>query len=324
MHNDSELAELQTVSVNEHFDHEEEDFTPWLAENIGLLEHGDLLNIPLEVQQKEASIGSYRADIIAQDPEADRKIVIENQFGETDHKHLGQALAYTAGTEADIVVWIAEYFTEEHISVLRWLNNRTDKEAAFFGIEVSLKRIEDSPYAPAFTAVERPDKWSNRVLAKNLSDTERMQIQFWNEYADRARERGTPQLAGSSPSKGASHTVRIGHSSVYIRPTARFDINKLIAIIRWTDAETTFSGINQEQFEQALQDAVVQHDPAYFDADVLDELRWDEAEEGESYDHIRLHKDDVDLHQQDKWAEYHDWLLEAAQLYEEALHEVLE
>lgn len=324
MHDDPELAELQTVSVNEYFDHEEEDFTPWLAENIGLLENDDLLNIPLEVQQTEASIGRYRADIIAQDPEADRRIVIENQFGETDHTHLGQALAYTAGTEADIVVWIAEYFTDEHISVLRWLNNRTDQEAAFFGIKVSLKRIEDSPYAPAFTAVERPDKWSNRVRARNLSDTERIQQQFWTEYADRARERGTPQLAGSSPSEGASHAVRIGHSGVYIRPTARFNSNKLIAIIRWTDAETTFGGINQERFKQALQDAVVQYNLEYFDADTLDELQWDEAEEGKSYDHIRLYKDDVDLHQQNKWDESHDWLLEAAQLYEEALHEVLE
>jgi predicted TIM-barrel fold metal-dependent hydrolase len=132
MDEDSELAELKSVSVNEYFDHEEKDFTPWLAENISLLEHDDLLNIPLEVQQREASVGRYRADIVARDPETDRTVVIENQFGETDHTHLGQSLVYTAGMEADIVVWIAENFTDEHASVLRWLNDRTDEEAAFF------------------------------------------------------------------------------------------------------------------------------------------------------------------------------------------------
>lgn len=324
MNEDSELAELVTVSVNEYFDNEEEEFTPWLAENISLLEHDDLLNIPLEVQQREASVGRYRADIIAQDPETDRMIVIENQFGETDHTHLGQALVYTAGTDADIVVWIAEEFTDEHISVLRWLNNRTDEEAAFFAIEISLNQIGDSPYAPAFTAVERPDEWSNRVRTENLSDTGRMQLQFWNEYADRAQERGTPQLAGTSPSDGASHSIHIGHSGVYIRPTARFISNELVAMIRFTSGDTTFGGINQERFKQEIQDEVAGHDLTYFDEDISDMLEWDVAEEGKKYDHIRLYRNDVDFEQRENWEEYHDWLLEAAQLYENTLNRILE
>jgi hypothetical protein len=323
MDKDSELAELKTVSVNEYFDHEEKDFTPWLAENISLLEHDDLLNIPLEVQQREASVGRYRADIVARDPETDRTVVIENQFGETDHTHLGQSLVYTAGMEADIVVWIAENFTDEHASVLRWLNDRTDEEAAFFGIQVGLRQIEDSPYAPEFTAFQRPDEWSNRVRSENLSDTERKQLQFWNGYVERAREQSLPQLTGSSPSDGASHAVRIGHGGVYIRPTARFGRNELIAMIRFTESDETFGGINPERFEQVLQNTVNEHDLTYFDAEISDQLLWDEAEEGKTYDHIRLYRDDTDLENEEKWSSYHDWLLEAAQLYEIALDEVL-
>lgn len=324
MDENPDLAELQTVSINEYFEHEEQDFTPWLARNIDLLSGDDLLNIPLEVQQTEASVGRYQADIIADDPETDRTIVIENQFGETDHTHLGQSLVYTAGRAADVVVWIAEEFTSEHISVFRWLNGRTDEEAAFFAIEVSLKRIEDSPYAPAFTAVERPDEWSNRVRAENLSETERKQLQFWTEYADRAREQGMPQLAGSTPSGGASHTVRIGQGGAYIRPTFRFSRNELIAMIRFTDEDTNFAGINKEQFEHELENAVSKHSPIYFDTSITDEIRWDEAGEGESYDHILLIRGDVDPEQQDEWSEYHDWLLEAAQLYEETISTVLQ
>lgn len=324
MQRDSELAEIQTFSLKQHFDHEEEEFTPWLVENIDLLGRDNLLNVPLEVQQSEASIGRYRADIIAQDPETNRTVIIENQFGETDHTHLGQSLVYSAGTEADVVVWIAENFTNEHISVFRWLNNRTDKEAVFFAIEVSLKQIGDSPYAPEFTAVERPDEWSDHVREENLSNTSRQQLQFWNEYADRARKRGTPELAGSSPSGNASHSVRIGHSGVYIRPTARFRRDELIAMIRFTDAETTFAGINREQFEQALQDAVAKHNPTYFTADISEKIRWDKAEEGKAYDHIHLYRDDVNFEQQSKWKEYQEWLLEATQLYKSALDEVLD
>ena len=100
--------------------------------------------------------------------------------------------------------------------------------------------------------------------------------------------------------------------------------NELVAMIRFTDSETTFGGIDRTEFEHALEDAVTQYDPTYFDTDILDKSQWDEAEEGKSYDHIRLRRDGVDFTQQDEWDEYHDWLLEAAQLYEEALQKVLE
>lgn len=323
MDEDTELAKLKTVSVDKYFDHEEEEFTPWLADNISLLEHEDLLNIPLEVQQQEAFVGRYRADIIARDPETDRVIVIENQFGQTDHTHLGQSLVYTAGREADIVVWIAEDFTDEHVSVLRWLNNRTDEEAAFFGIQVGLKQIEGSPYAPEFTAVQRPDEWSKRVRSENLSDTERKQLRFWNEYVERAQEQNLPQLAGSSPSDRASHTVRIGHGGVYIRPTARFRSDELIAMIRFTESNKTFGGINQAHFEQALQNAVSKYELTHFDLKITDQLLWDEAEEDKTYDHIHLYKENTNLDHEDEWSTYHDWLLEAGQLYEFALNEVL-
>lgn len=323
MDDDSELATLKSVSVNEYFDHEEEDFTPWLADNISLLEHDDLLNIPLEVQQCEASVGRYRADIIARDPETDRVIVIENQFGQTDHTHLGQSLVYTAGREADIVVWIAEDFTDEHVSVLRWLNDRTDEDAAFFGIQVGLKQIEDSPYAPEFTAVQRPDEWSKRVRSESLSDTERKQLRFWNEYVERVQEQNLPRLAGSSPSDRASHSVRIGHGGVYIRPTARFGSDELIAMIRFTESDETFGGINQERFEQALENAVSEHELTYFDSEISDQLLWDEAERGKTYDHIHLYRENTDLDHEEKWSTYHDWLIEAAQIYEFAIDEVL-
>jgi hypothetical protein len=42
-------------------------------------------------------------------------VVIENQFGRTDHRHLGQILTYLAGVErAKTVVWIAETIQADH------------------------------------------------------------------------------------------------------------------------------------------------------------------------------------------------------------------
>lgn len=39
--------------------------------------------------------------------------VIENQFGTTNHKHLGQLITYMAGFNAEVVVWIVEDFNKE-------------------------------------------------------------------------------------------------------------------------------------------------------------------------------------------------------------------
>ena len=52
-------------------------------------------------------------------------------------------------------------------AVIAWLNAHTPPEYAFFGIEVSAVRIADSPVAPVFTVVEKPNSWvrqsSNKV-----------------------------------------------------------------------------------------------------------------------------------------------------------------
>ncbi len=67
--------------------------------------------------------------------------MIENQIEKTDHVHLGQILTYVAGVGAQIVVWIASKFTEEHRAALHWLNEHTTEEISFFGLEVELWRI---------------------------------------------------------------------------------------------------------------------------------------------------------------------------------------
>ena len=76
-------------------------------------------------------------------------MLIENQLERTDHTHLGQLLTYAAGLEAVTVVWIAERFTDEHRAALDWLNEITDEEFSFFGLEIELWRIGDSPMAPS-------------------------------------------------------------------------------------------------------------------------------------------------------------------------------
>lgn len=70
-------------------------------------------------------------------------VVIENQFGPTDHDHLGKLLTYATGIDAGFVVWVAESFRDEHRSVLDWLNDRDVKGTRFFGIRPRVTSIGD-------------------------------------------------------------------------------------------------------------------------------------------------------------------------------------
>ena len=160
-----ELGTIRRVDdIREYWPNEASDFTPWLASNISLL--GDALSMDLETQEREASVGAFSLDIRAHDLESNRLVVIENQFGATDHRHLGQLLTYATGFEADVVVWIAEEFRDEHRATLDYLNQRTGESTEFFGVVVELWTIGGSPAAPYFKLVATPNDWSKQSLGR--------------------------------------------------------------------------------------------------------------------------------------------------------------
>jgi len=177
------LGRMEKVDLRQVWVREAGDFTPWLAreENIALL--GEALGLELEVQKQEAEVGPFRADILCKETESGRAVLVENQLEATDHSHLGQILTYAAGLDTPIIVWVTQQFTEQHRAVLDWLNEKTDGKLNFFGIEVELWRIGNSPPAPRFNVVSKPNDWSNRlkqiVNEGALSETERLRMEYW-------------------------------------------------------------------------------------------------------------------------------------------------
>ena len=53
------------------------------------------------------TVGPYRADIVARIPQDGAGVLIESQLEHANLQHLGQVLAYLAGLEAKIVIWVA-------------------------------------------------------------------------------------------------------------------------------------------------------------------------------------------------------------------------
>ena len=213
-----ELGRLERVKLRDIWGNESTDFTPWLVHHIQVL--GETLDMDLEVTGQEEPIGPYSADIVCRDigSEDDATVLIENQLEKTDHKHLGQLLTYASGLEAVAIIWVAEHFSEEHRAALDWLNKITGEGFRFFGLEIELWQIGDSPPAPRFNIVCKPNQWSKVIRQRqeqgSLSDTRQIQFRYWTALKEDMEKHGS-LLRCRQPAPNATLPFPIGKSGVY-------------------------------------------------------------------------------------------------------------
>lgn len=305
------VAELKQVPLRDQWPNEEADFTPWLVDNISYL--SGILEIDLEVQDTEANVGSYFADIYATDIDGDRDVIIENQYGLTDHKHLGQSLVYAGGFDADIVVWVAEEFTDPHLDAIQWFNSRTDEETGIFAVEVSLVQIGDSPVAPRFDLVERPSSW--KAIAGELNETRREHRRFWHVFEKRLEERELSEYIMNRTATTASYvTKRLGDA--YIRPSATVH-NRIYCTLRIKDKSGEFGGLIPDEINQELLSALSEMSVNSISESEVRDIEW-ESNPGKLYDKcvVRYSKQ-VDRSDESRWDEYHDWLIDITLLFDE-------
>jgi hypothetical protein len=182
----TELGKLKKVDLREVWIDEAGSFTPWLAQEYNIKLLGDTIGIELEVEAQEKSVGPFSADILCKDTVNNNWVLIENQLERTDHTHLGQLMTYAAGLDAVTIIWIAQRFTEEHRAAMDWLNEITEEDINFFGLEIEIWQIGDSAMAPKFNIVSKPNEWSKTVkttAAKaELPETKKLQLEFWTIF----------------------------------------------------------------------------------------------------------------------------------------------
>jgi hypothetical protein len=139
-----ELGNLDPIPLRSIWSHEENDFTPWLADNLDQL--SDAVDIELQLVEIEHELpDGRRVDILARDH--DDRIVIENQLETSDDDHFVRLLHYGHTTGAKTLLWLAPEFTTLHAETVRWLNSRYKLDLRC--IEVSAWRLQDT-YAPLF------------------------------------------------------------------------------------------------------------------------------------------------------------------------------
>ncbi len=145
-------------------------------------------------------------------------VLIENQLERTDHTHLGQLLTYASGLHTVTIVWVAAKFSEEHRAALDWLNEITDDTFRFFGLEVELWRIGNSPAASKFNVISKPNDWSRtvskaarKISEDDLNPTKANYLHYWTKFSEYVRE-NSAIVRPQKPSPYHWTSVSIGRS----------------------------------------------------------------------------------------------------------------
>ena len=223
------VSRLKRVPIRSIWHKEEKDFTPWLEENIDLL--SEVLGMKdLSIAEREARVGErFEVDLLAEGPNGDY-VVIENQFGKSNHDHLGKLLTYLANLEAKTAVWICEDPQPEHVEAINWLNKNSPRDVAFYMIKLEVFQIENSPPAPHLSIVAGPSEQIKRAGALKVESAERhsKRLEFWMQLLEKSNAK-TALFSNVSPSKECSIGAGAGKSGlsfkyVILKNSARIEL----------------------------------------------------------------------------------------------------
>ena len=296
-----ELARLVRVDPREIWTSESSNFTPWLAEEGNLSLLSETLNIDLELEAQEKDVGPFRADILCRDTGTGDWVLIENQLERTDHGHLGQLLTYASGLQAVTIIWISKTFTEEHRSTLDWLNEITDDKFSFFGLEIEAWRVGNSPPAPKFNVVAKPNDWS-RSVARSASDlrnnsvspNKQLQRSYWTALAKFISESGS-SLRPQKPAPQHWTVFGMGKTGFHLAATVNSK-EQYVGVELYVDPND-----NKSSFF-ALRDQRVQ-----IEQEIGAAMDWQELPERRA-SRIILRLDGALFSEQNDWDRQHSWL----------------
>jgi hypothetical protein len=190
------VEKISRIGIREAFPNEARDFTPWLEENIDVV--GEAIGFELASAQREQSTGNFSVDIKAETVDGNI-VIIENQYGNSDHDHLGKLITYLSSFQARAAIWIVENPKQEHINAIAWLNEG-ENNCDFYLLKVEAIRIGESPAAPLLSLITGPSIEAKQIGRKRKDDSENNQLrgEFWRLILQRSIEKGMKQFASLS------------------------------------------------------------------------------------------------------------------------------
>lgn len=248
------IGKLKEIDIRKLWQHEQRDFSAWLAKENNLEYLNDILGLTLTDINTEVFVGPYRCDIVAKDETTNDVIIIENQLEPTNHDHLGKIITYAAGLNAKYIVWVAKEAKEEHRAAIEWLNNNSSQSINFFLIEIHAYQISDSDPAPMFKVIEKPnnfikgDKGNSKDGTLNKTQSER--LAFWEQFNQAVLDQGKPFNLRKA-TKDHWYDVSIGTSDAHIAITLVNKENKVGVELYINDSKEIFDDlfINKDAIE---------------------------------------------------------------------------
>ena len=297
----SPFGKLLKADVRKFWPNEEHDFTPWLVKPGNLERLGEAIGLDLEFEEAEKACGPYSCDILCKESGSDRYVIIENQFGKTNHDHLGKLITYASALDAGTVVWISENFTDEHQRALDWLNDHTTEDVSFYAVALELWQIDESKPAVRFNVVSRPTV-TPIVIDTTLSDTRKQQLEFWTAVRNELLAKHVLALT-QAPKPRYWFNVAIGRANMHIENIANINNDRIGVrlFIRNKAAELVLAHLRsqREQIEQELGES----------------LDWNPFPN--KRDKVIGVYREADLDKQEKWAEYVAWMVNRIQRFRE-------
>lgn len=309
-----DLAKLERITnLREVWNHEARDFTCWLAKEENLAMLSDVIGVPIELKERESSVGSFNVDLFAMvaDTEPERKIIIENQLEDTNHDHLGKIITYASGKDAEILIWIVKRAREEHRQAVEWLNQHTDTSVSVFLIEIELWRIDNSRMAPKFNIVVKPNDWAKAMRSNDSSSASQLfNMDFWEEFKsyaenDKSFIQSFPRLR--KPSQQNSYDMTFGDNELWVFSKYDTRKNRITCGLYIPKSKERYDSIKKH--EQMI--------AQYFSHDI----QFDEKE-GRQGTYITISKDDVDVNNTKQRHSIFQWICENAVRWRKVLEEI--
>ncbi|MFA7315930.1 MAG: DUF4268 domain-containing protein [Candidatus Paceibacterota bacterium] len=297
------LGKLKKIELREGWKHEANDFTKWLAQEDNLRLLSDEIGFDIKLIQTEAKVGSFNVDILAEEETTGYKIIIENQLEITDHDHLGKIITYASGYDARVIVWVVKDVREEHRQAIDWLNENTNEEIGFYLLKIELWQIADSPFAPKFEIISKPNDWAKAVKSSvessELTETKIKQLQFWDDFKSFAKQNNTKlRFQKSYPQHWTN--ISIGNSDCHLSLTINSRDGLLGVEIYISNNKELYSHIfnSKEKIESELGES----------------LEWMELPNKKA---SRIKSSAIgNFEDESKWGNYFEWLLKEAERFQ--------
>jgi hypothetical protein len=264
----------------------------------------NILGLDLEVIETEKDVGKYSVDIVAEVIDDGRQIVIENQLEVSDHDHLGKCIAYAAGVDADIIVWVSPQFNDEHKDAFQWLNKNSREGVDLFAVRLEVWKIEESPPAVRLNPIEDPSEWKEKAKRSEgeLSETKKLQEEYWTQFRDLISDRDTP-LRARKPKPQHWFNNPIGRSGFKLQFIANTVEDRLYCQLIIKDDPEAYQALEEEreEIESAIGDDLIWNPP-------------EEAQRDSNRAKISLRRSGK-LSRKEEWGDYLEWMIDRGERF---------